>query len=183
MPDGIRLSDKEVSTQQQLLAKVIHLPLLRKTSLNQLMVEQTANSRYWNSRRTRSSTMPQIPKTDYLKVLVLFSLFAICFHSALKKFAYSDTISTFQLNLDYSLCKEYENDGNKLESCKKIVVSAYVEAELKCKGFVKQYDVCKEGKHARCHTELNNIEGCINAIVQPYFERRKDEIRKLLMSN
>ena len=147
------------------------------------MVDRSINSRWWNNRKTRSITMTQILKTDYLKVLVLFSLYAVCFYSALKKFAFVDTQSSFKIDPDYSICKKYEGDENKLESCQKIVVTAYAEAELKCKGFVKQYDTCKQAKRARCHTEFNNIEGCMNSIIKPYLEKRKDEIRRLSLDN
>ena len=139
------------------------------------MVDQKRSNNYWDNRKQKHLNMPStIPKTDYLKVLVLFSLLAVCFYSALQKFVFVGTESYFEIKPDFSACSKYEKDAGKLKSCQDTLLVAYATSGVKCKGFISQYDTCKKAKQSRCHTEQNNVEGCINAIIKPYLEQLKE---------
>jgi hypothetical protein len=62
-----------------------------------------ARQNLWNnSNKTKLQTM-SIPKTDYLKVFVLFSLFAVSFYTALQKFVFLAPPKFERLRPNFSL--------------------------------------------------------------------------------
>lgn len=117
-----------------------------------------------------------IPKTDYLKVFVLISLFAICFYSALQKFVFTPPLSRFEgLQPNFSICDKYGDvkekaDKNLSSECEKVVRLAYGNADMVCEGYIKNWGTCMQQSQSRrqskCQTEFSNIEGCANAIVK-----------------
>lgn len=120
--------------------------------------------------------MSSIPKSDYLKVLLLFVLLNICSYSALKKFVFVDKSSGRALQVDYTACQKYDTDGDKADtdlfsSCKSVVSLAYEDAEEKCKGYIQQLSSCMQSKRSRCRNEHTNVDGCVNAIVTSKVEK------------
>lgn len=120
--------------------------------------------------------MSSIPKSDYLKVLLLFVLLNICSYSALKKFVFVDKSSGRALQVDYTACQKYDTDGDKADndlfsSCKSVVSLAYEDAEEKCKGYIQQLSSCMQSKRSRCRNEHTNVDGCVNAIVTSKIEK------------
>ena len=120
--------------------------------------------------------MSSIPRSDYLKVLLLFVLLNICSYSALKKFFFVDKSSGRALQVDYTACQKYDTDGDKADtdlfsSCKNVVSLAYEDAEEKCKGYIQQLSSCMQSKRSRCRNEHTNVDGCVNAIVTSKVEK------------
>lgn len=120
--------------------------------------------------------MSTIPRSDYLKVLLLLSLLSICSYSALQKFFFVDTSSGRALQVDYAVCQKYDTGGEKADtelfsSCKNVVSLAYEEAEQKCKGYIQKLSSCMQVRHSRCRNEHTNVDGCVNAIVTSKIEK------------
>ena len=107
---------------------------------------QKARNNYWlnrtQNRAPRETMTSSIPKTDYLKVMVLFSLFAVCFYSAVQKFFLSGGAPSFSLEPSFTICDKYAPGGDKadeklLDGCKGVVTMAYGSAQQLCKGFIQ----------------------------------------------
>ena len=138
------------------------------------------NPTAWGEQRAASSLkltgMSSIPKSDYIKVLLLLTLLSICSYSALQKFVFVDTSSNRALQVDYTVCEKYDTGGDKadtelLSSCKNIVSVAYEEAEQKCKGYIQKLSSCMQNRKSRCRNEHTNVDGCVNAIVASKIEK------------
>lgn len=130
-------------------------------------------------RLAKPLTMSSIPRTDYLKILVLFSLLGICFYSALQKFLFVEGPETRTLKLDFSICNKYDSDGDKADpalfaGCKEVVIAAYADAQQKCNGYIQQLSSCMQNRKSRCQNEHTNVEGCVNAILKSAIDKWKE---------
>jgi hypothetical protein len=133
---------------------------------------------FYSLRLATPLTMSAIPRTDYLKILVLFSLLGICIYSALQKFLFVEGPEMRTLEVDFSICNKYGSDGNKadpalLAGCKEVVTAAYANAQQMCKGYIHQLSTCMQGRKPRCQNEHTNVEGCVNAILKSAIDNWK----------
>lgn len=123
----------------------------------------------WNTpNRIKTQTMT-IPKSDYLKVFILISLFLISFYTALQKFVFVAPPKLELLRPNFALwCDKYAEGKDKPE-CENIVRIGYESANIACKGYIEKLSVCMQSQtrgRTKCQTEFSNREGCVNAIVQ-----------------
>lgn len=140
------------------------------------MSTYVTRTRQYNLRLGRPLTMSSIPRTDYLKVILLISLLTLCFYSALQKFVFTSTSNNLALVVDYSMCQKYDISGDRadpalLVGCKNAVNQGYSSAQKMCNGFIKQLSSCMHSKHPRCQNEHTNVDGCVNAIVKSAIEK------------
>jgi hypothetical protein len=105
-------------------------------------------------------------KCDYIKLVVLALALGACFYSALTRFAFVPAPATIHLKPDLSLCRMDREDLKA--QCRVELREGFQEAEVKCKGYLKNLATCKSSQvshQSQCRVENTNVEGCTHAVL------------------
>lgn len=126
-------------------------------------------------RNRRMSSSPIL--TDYLKLVVLCALTALCCYSAVEKFivpmATANATSKPHINLkvDYRVCQQavvrlqQKAPADLQQKCQLDIQQAFSQAKLLCHGYINVADRClQSGKD--CSSERRNVDSCMDSQLQ-----------------
>lgn len=120
-------------------------------------------------------------KYDIAKISFLAIILCGIAYSALTRFVLSgQNQPLLKVEPDFSVCHAVQNCGTctdkvKLVSnCRNDIDSVFQDANLKCKGYLKNLSTCKNSqvlRQSQCKVELSNVEGCISSVTSKVIEK------------